>query len=479
MPGSSSGAWGTMVGMTRRHRALGLGALAVGLTLGCTSPSEPAPVPTPAPSVSRSTEATPAQAPRDPLVVAVHATRPAPRLTHAEADALAAGEVDTWRTLDGTDRPLRLVTSAREVRRDRDAVAVLPASEVDATVQVAQVDGVDPVRRPADYPLLVPGPPPAPVVTLTVVGDVMLGPRVGARAAAAGDPGLPLRPLQRRLRTADLTVGNLESTLSSAGARQQGGDSFAAPPGVLAALADAGFDALSLANNHTGDFGEQALLRTLDLLADGPVRAFGAGRNRAEAGTAYVTERNGVRFGFLGFNAIGETPRATARRPGALSVRMPPRTGPLVERDLAHVEQLVRTLDGEVDVVVVLPHWGTQYTHRAEPVQTQVAHRLVDAGADLVVGGHPHWVQGLEWYDDTLVAHSLGNFVFDMDFMAQTRQGVALEAVFWGAELKGFDLVPYAMDDDFAPRPVRGAAADDVLGDVWRHSDGPFRRSAP
>lgn len=463
-----------MTGMTRRRRALGLGVLVVGLgpVLGCTAPAAPPPAP-PAPETSAAPVA------RDPLVVAVHASRAAPRLTVAEMDALVAGEVATWRTLDGTDRPLRVVPGIDGVRRDRDAVALVPASEVDGSVRPAQVGGVDPLRRPADYPVLVAGPAPPAVTTVTVVGDVMLGRRVGVRAAAAGDASLPLRPLQRRLRSADLTLGTLESTLSDDGPPQQGDDSFAAPPAVLDGLADAGFDAVSLADNHTGDFGERALLRTLDLLADGPVRAFGAGRDRAEAGTAYVAERNGVRFGVIGFNAIGETPRATARRPGALSVRMPPRTGPLVASDLAHVERLVRRLDREVDVVVVLPHWGTQYTHVAEPIQSRVARRLATAGADLVVGGHPHWVQGLAWHDGTLVVHSLGNFVFDMDFMTQTQQGVVLEAVFWGPDLKGFRLVPYAMDDDFAPRPVRGPLAADILGDVWRHSGGPFRASAP
>ncbi len=193
-----------------------------------------------------------------------------------------------------------------------------------------------------------------------------------------------------------------------------------------------------------------------------------------------LTAPDGTTYAFLGFNAIGETPRATASSPGALSVRMPPRTGPLVEADLARVEGAVRAAQRRVDVVVVLPHWGTQYTHLPEPVQRTVSRRLVAAGADLVVGGHPHWVQGMDAVGGVPIAHSLGNFVFDMDripdpgggFMTETMEGVVLEATFWGAELKAVGLLPYRMDDHtFAPRRVRGA---DVLADVWSTSDGPF-----
>jgi poly-gamma-glutamate capsule biosynthesis protein CapA/YwtB (metallophosphatase superfamily) len=291
----------------------------------------------------------------------------------------------------------------------------------------------------------------------------------------AGQPGgaaARLRPLAPHLRSSDLTVGNLESTLSDDGPPQQGSDSFSAAPAVLDALAGAGVDALSLANNHTGDHGDPALLETVAAFRGHRIESFGAGRDLRAATRAAVLTRNGIRFGFLGFNAIGETPRATPRTPGALSVWMPPRTGPLNRADLAHVVDTTRRLAERVDVVVVLPHWGTQYTHVAEPVQSFVGRRLVDAGADLVVGGHPHWVQGLERYDGAVIAHSLGNLVFDMDFMEQTMEGVTLTARFRGDRLRGVELTPYRLDTTFTPRRVTGPAARAILRDVHTHDVG-------
>jgi poly-gamma-glutamate capsule biosynthesis protein CapA/YwtB (metallophosphatase superfamily) len=302
-----------------------------------------------------------------------------------------------------------------------------------------------------------------------VVGDIMLG------RGVAGQPGgaaARLRALAPHLRASDLTVGNLESTLSDDGPPQQGTDSFSAAPAVLDALAGAGVDALSLANNHTGDHGDPALLETVAAFRSHRIESFGAGRDLRAATRAAVLTRNGLRFGFLGFNAIGETPRATPRTPGALSVRMPPRTGPLNRADLGHLVDATRSLAERVDVVVVLPHWGTQYTHVAEPVQSLVGRQLVDAGADLVVGGHPHWVQGLERYDGAVIAHSLGNLVFDMDFMEQTMEGVTLTARFRGDRLRGVELTPYRLDTTFTPRRVTGPAARAILRDVHTHDVG-------
>jgi poly-gamma-glutamate synthesis protein (capsule biosynthesis protein) len=123
----------------------------------------------------------------------------------------------------------------------------------------------------------------------------------------------------------------------------------------------------------------------------------------------------------------------------------------------------VRRLDREVDVVVVMPHWGAQYTNRQLPVQARVAERLVAAGADVVVGGHPHWVQGVEMVDGRLVVHSLGNFVFDMDFMRETQEGLLLELTFWGGDLKAADFVPYRMGAGFAPHVVSREEGADIL----------------
>ena len=318
------------------------------------------------------------------------------------------------------------------------------------------MNGVDPVRTH-------PG-----AVELTVVGDLML-------TRGVPDAARALRPLSDRLRSADVTVGNLESTLSRDGTPHQGGDSFGADPSVLEPLQRAGFDALSLANNHTGDYGDDALVETVRLLRRSPIEPFGAGADLAAASRAAVVARHGTTFGLLGFNAIGETPEAAARQPGALSISMPPRTGPLDVAELRRVQRLVRDLARRVDVVVVVPHWGEQYTHAPWAVQRLVARRLVDAGADLVAGGHPHWVQGLDAYRGAVAAHSLGNYVFDMDFATETQQGVLLETTFWGDRLVGVDLVPYRMGPGFAPAPAVPEEAADILADVWSTSTGPFR----
>ena len=443
------------------------GLLVVLLLPACTTdqpkPDPPLPSSSPPPWV---TETLPPEPTTRPLVLAVNARRPPIRVAEAVARWVTEGKVDDWEDLGQPPGPLRLVQ--RTDRLDHlpmDAIAVVVADAMRPGVRAIEVGGVDPLRDPDAYPLQVAGPAHARVTTLTIVGDVMLGRGVAGRDA--------LGPIAPRLAAADITVGNLESTMARLGPPTQDPvtDSFFAAPAVRADLRRAGFDALGLANNHLGDFGTESLVRTVGLLRTGGFATFGAGRDLAAASRPAVLTRHGIRFGFLGFNAIGETPEAASGQPGALSVSMPPRTGPLDRAELDRVLDDVRRLARRADVVTVLPHWGTQYVHRPEPVQDEVARRLVAAGAALVVGGHPHVVQGASMIGDSLVVHSLGNFVFDMDFSAATMEGLMLEATFWGDHLVAADFVPYRLDAGFAPQVVPYADAASILDPFWEFSD--------
>jgi poly-gamma-glutamate synthesis protein (capsule biosynthesis protein) len=362
----------------------------------------------------------------------------------------------------------------RAISRDGAVLGAVPASAVTPRVRVVLVDGVNPLRDPASYPLTTPDDAAPAVTTATVVGDVMLARRVGARMAARGDFAAALRPTAARLASADLTVGNLEGTLSRLGRPRQGGDSFGADPRVRQGLRRAGFDVLSLANNHTGDYGLPSLVETVRRVRAAGIVPVGAGADLAEARQPAVVERNGIRFGVVAFDAIGETPAARAGRPGAFRLRMQPRTGPLVPGDLNRVLDTVRDLRSRVDVLMVLPHWGTQYTTRTVADQRRVGRALVGAGADIVVGGHPHWVQGIELHRGAPIAYSLGNYVFDMDFSRQTQEGAFLELVFWGAQLKAVDVVPVRIGADFAPRVATGRAGQAILERIWDASGRPL-----
>jgi poly-gamma-glutamate synthesis protein (capsule biosynthesis protein) len=362
------------------------------------------------------------------------------------------------------------------VAADTAALGIVAGSAAGPGVRALRVAGTDPLRDPAPYALKVEGDAPARVVTAIAVGDVMLGRRVGARMARLGDFGAPFRRTAARLAAADLAFGNFESTLARGRPTvQPPGQSFAANPRALEGIRRAGLDLLSLANNHAADFGPASLLETLRLFEEARIATVGAGRDEARARAPAILERGGVRFGFLAFNAIGETPAPGAARPGAVRIRMQPRLGPLDRDDLEAFLADVRALRPRVDVLVVYPHWGRQYSHRAHPDQREVARAIVRAGVDLVVGTHPHWVGGAEIYRGKLIAYSLGNFVFDMDFSQKTQEGLALELVFWDGALKAAEFLPLRIGRDLAPRFLPWAAGRGILEDVWEASGTPFR----
>lgn len=453
-----------------------------GCTLSRTEPPDPSPPTSAAPTYDV------------PLAIVTHLAGDVDGLTVAQARTLVDEGADNWSALGGRPGPIRLVTggvaeagktlqtlptaqaAVSRAAENPGTVAIVPATAVTPRVRALRVDGRDPLRDAEAYPLSTAvSRPPGPVLVTTVVGDIMLGRRVGSSFDRPGDAAAVFGPFAARLASADVTVGNLESTLSRAGSPTQGGDSFAADPGVLKGLRSAGFDVLSLGNNHLGDFGARAIDVTIDRLTGAGFAITGGGKNLDRARAPAVVERDGIRIGFIATDSIGETPAATRSRAGTNRINAPPRTGPLDRKALARVTGDIRRLKTRVDIVIVLPHWGTQYTHVPEASQRAMARAFTRAGADLVVGGHPHWVQGWEAMGRATVIHSLGNFIFDMDFMRKTQEGVFVEVVSWGDRIVAIEPVPYVIGStDFTPRRASPGRAASTLDDIRGTSRPPY-----
>ncbi|MEX2556820.1 MAG: CapA family protein [Actinomycetota bacterium] len=443
---------------------------------------------------------------RQPLAFVVHPTHPPLDLSWGDAYGLVTGSIDRWRPLDGRSARVRLVLgpaaaarlaglwlllgkapsgfhvsatetdAAKAVARDPASVGLITGEALGATVRAARLNGVDPIRKPASYQLAVPGgDASAPVITAVAFGDVMTSRTVDRKMVAAGDFRSPWRSVADTLRAADLAFGNFEGTIAHDAQPRPGGTSFVSRVGVIEGFTFAGIDFLSLANNHVGDFGARTLIETRTLIRDAGIATAGAGADEAEAREPAILERHGVRFAFVSFNAIVGPPVATAEDPGAVWIHMAP-WDPFRRSELDKVAATVREAKQKADVVIVYPHWGQEYTAKPNPDQVRVAHALIDAGADMIIATHPHWVQGAEIYKGRLIAYSLGNFVFDQTWSTETEQGAALELVFWGPRLVGASFVPVQIEDAHRPRFLDDRAGAEILNRIWGASGEPYRQ---
>jgi poly-gamma-glutamate capsule biosynthesis protein CapA/YwtB (metallophosphatase superfamily) len=236
---------------------------------------------------------------------------------------------------------------------------------------------------------------------LASVGDINLGDAPGAAIEAEG-PAYPWQSAGQALRRADIAFGNLESAVSERGTPFPKQYNFRGSPAALAGLRrHSGIDVLNLANNHVGDFGPTALLDTVRGVERLGIRAVGAGAGLRRALRPQVVERLGLRVAFVGFSNI--LPLEFAAEPGRPGVAWAtPET----------VGDAVRAARQQADVVVATFHWGIEKMPYETAEQAELARVAADAGAQLVIGAHPHVLQPLRRTGAALVAYSLGNFVF-------------------------------------------------------------------
>lgn len=274
------------------------------------------------------------------------------------------------------------------------------------------------------------------VTRIAAVGDVMLGDDalllgsgVRARILRHG-PDYPFNHASKLLRDSDICFCNLECVLSDCGADNGDLNSLGmrGVPGCAPGLARAGFDVVSLANNHVLDHGTAPLEETASHLAAAHLLPVSGGPGRIPE----TVVRNNTRFGFLAYCLVS---RGNARPPDNL---------------LHGIENAVRLARARVDCLTVSLHWGAEYMPYPSSWQVACAHRLVDAGATLILGHHPHVLQPLESYERGLIAYSLGNFVFDMRWGATRHSAVLLVNVASGRVLD-WTAVPVTINREYQP----------------------------
>ena len=295
------------------------------------------------------------------------------------------------------------------------------------------------------------------VVRLMAVGDVMLGQSIGRRIVRNG-PEAPWRRVQDYFDEADLVIANLECTISRRGTPWPKDFTFRAPPAAARSLATAGIDVVSLANNHALDYGVTAFEDTLALLDQHGVGHVGGGRDVSDAHAPVIIERNGLRVAILGY-VLSFAPEggfhmrrwaAGPATPG-LAIGKPD----VVAREVAAARL-------SADVVVVIVHGGREYSSGPNRKMRDFAHAAVDAGAAVVVGHHPHALQGYERGQDTLIAYSVGNFVFDY-FTGRPNDTAILDVTLTADGVRSVDWIPAVIERGF-PRPAVGAEIQRVLG---------------
>ncbi|TAD79385.1 MAG: hypothetical protein EA001_04450 [Oscillatoriales cyanobacterium] len=301
--------------------------------------------------------------------------------------------------------------------------------------------------------------PADPAVTLMFGGDVTLSQQVKRRLGGDWSAALAQFP---EARSVDLAMVNLENPITDATTQQSGKKfNFKAEPASVAALQAGGIDIVTLANNHTMDYNRAGLADTLTALDRAQIHAIGAGHDITEARRPKIMEVKGQRIAYFGYyNAHWHA--ATAGQAG---------TNP---RDRDTLAADIRAVRDQVDWVVVNFHWGEELARYPAPYQREIGRRAIDAGADLVVGHHPHVLQGAEVYRDRAIVYSLGNFIFGGN--SRSSYDTAVLKVSLKPQQMKLEFVPVRVRN-YQPRLAKGDRAREILQEltyISRRFDRPL-----
>jgi len=284
------------------------------------------------------------------------------------------------------------------------------------------------------------------LISLIATGDVIPARGANWPAVTSGDFTYNWKKTAGFLKKGDVTLINLEAPLTKGCPLQTSGFTFCGDSRHIKGIVFAGVDVSSLANNHIGNFGQEGIDQTTQLLESNKIGWSGFGHLETKTVKAVV-------FGFLAYNGIGTSIDVTA------------------------MKNEIKAAKKKVGVLIVSVHWGSEYELLPIPEKgiapddpKQIGKIMIDSGADLVIGNHPHTVQGVEIYKNKVIAYAHGNFIFDQTWSQETQEGVVGEYIFFGKNLVQVKYHPILVNVSYQPRFLSTKDGQHILNRMLKSS---------
>lgn len=371
------------------------------------------------------------------------------------------------------------------IQQDKKTIGLLPLSKLEITLHPLKIDNNDVFTNPEKYPLRINTyihgidkeaikkltesvdlkKTNKPITSILAVGDIMMGRYVAVKINQSGNPSHSFEYVSEYLSKPDLTFANLEAPFSGNAPYVSDGMILVAQKNSIKGLIDSGIDLVTISSNHFGDGGQDTMQETFSILEKNKIAYVGAGNNEKNAFDYKIIEKNNVKISFLSFGSImPDSYGAGEDYPGTAWINLSS------DNDLRKVSDTINKAKSITDVLIVCFHWGTEYTPDPTLDQIKFAHAAIDAGADLIVGTHPHVVQANEIYRGKYIIYSQGNFIMDQMWSQETQEGVIMPIYLYGKKIISIDLIPTKIVDYSQTKIISKTEGKTILERIWNAS---------
>lgn len=275
--------------------------------------------------------------------------------------------------------------------------------------------------------------PPEQTITLITTGDIIPARSVNYKMTIYNDFTHPFLKTADLLKQADLTLINLEAPLIKDCPLTNEGMIFCGNQRFVEGLKLADIDIANLANNHTFNWGAEGIIQTIDLLQKQGIQTCGYPLSQLT-----IQQVKNTKIGFLGWDFLADF-------------------------NAKEILCAISKAKSKVDLLIVSSHWGAEYQSLPSPATQDLAHQMIEAGADLIVGNHPHWIQPIEIYQNKVIFYAHGNFIFDQEWSQQTKTGFAARTTFYQNKIIDIEIFPIFISDFNQPELLEDEKKEAIL----------------